>query len=145
MRSKAQQPVIKGGFIKAHPPRHLLAAVVAAGTERNLAALEISTKRKLQLLYPDDDGASEWDRLTKAGLAIPDRWSLSRGYIAFDITCMCWDRDTNSSRRAAPLTRHLCFDSSPQGGQEIMGVHEMTLVAVSGKEQVLHRTLPCKA
>eukprot|EP00971_Amphidinium_carterae_P044310 871517-Amphidinium_carterae.1 len=123
--STALQPIATKGAIRKWPARQLLQAVVASLDDRNLANMEMSTKRKLEFLFGD---ASEqlWSELQAAGLAIPDRWTLARARINLDIAAVAHTRDLNAARKET--SRQLNFDSSPKGGVELLGIRECVVL-----------------
>ena len=120
-RSSGQEPVCTGGCVTQWPARHLILAVVASSTEKQLANLNVSMKRKFDLAFQDESEV-HFKELVSQGFKIPDRWSLSRGRINLDIACMALARDRHCS---STLTwRQLNFDTSPKGGLELLGLRE---------------------
>ena len=142
VQSEAMAPIPTQGFVVKWPPRHLLLSLFAASTEKNAADLEKSTKRKLELLYPRS-AQDEWARLADdQGLRVPQRQALRNALVSLDAACMCWSRDQHRGNPEVVL-RQLTFDSSGVGGEELMGIREVSCKPRPNSSPLVSmRTLP---
>ena len=121
--SSAQHTLPGPGCIRRWPPLHLLLAVAASANDKRLDDLQENLKRKLSFAFQEEEPA-DLKRLEASGFETPSRFALAKGRINLDLAAMCCRRDQH--QRPHTCWRQLNFDSSPQGGMELLAVTEFT-------------------